>query len=89
MDEWHIGDPVDWGDGFMDAQNWGRSYDDDERDSNKSSSQYSERDGYSKGHGTILWTINLTMRFIILTWPWIWITAMQTTGTERQLSLSI
>ena len=24
MDEWHIGDPVDWGDGWMDAQNWGR-----------------------------------------------------------------
>ena len=48
MDEWHIGDPVDWGDGFMDAQNWGRSYDDDERDSNKSSSQYSKRDEYSK-----------------------------------------
>ena len=48
MDEWHIGDPVDWGDGFMDAQNWGRSYDDDERDSDKSSSQYSKRDEYSK-----------------------------------------
>ena len=48
MDEWHIGDPVDWGDGFMDAQNWGRSYDDEERDSNKSSSQYSKRDEYSK-----------------------------------------
>ena len=30
MDEWHIGDPVDWGDGFMDAQNWGHQYDDDE-----------------------------------------------------------
>ena len=30
MDEWHIGDPVDWGDGWMDAQNWGRGgYDDD------------------------------------------------------------
>ena len=25
MDEWHIGDPVDWGDGFMDAQKWGRT----------------------------------------------------------------
>ena len=48
MDEWHIGDPVDWGDGFMDAQNWGRSYDDDKRDSNKSSSQYSKMDEYSK-----------------------------------------
>ena len=22
MDKWHIGDPVDWGDGWMDAQNW-------------------------------------------------------------------
>ena len=29
MDEWHIGDPVDWGDGFMDAQNWGRGGDGD------------------------------------------------------------
>ena len=30
MDEWHIGDPVDWGDGFMDAQNWGHGYGGDE-----------------------------------------------------------
>ena len=30
MDEWNIGDPVDWGDGFMDAQNWGHGNDDDE-----------------------------------------------------------
>ncbi len=30
MDEWHIGDPVDWGDGWMDAQNWGRGGDDDD-----------------------------------------------------------
>ena len=30
MDEWHIGDPVDWGDGWMDAQNWGRRDSDDE-----------------------------------------------------------
>ena len=28
MDEWHIGDPVDWGDGWMDAQNWGHGGDD-------------------------------------------------------------
>ena len=47
MDEWHIGDPVDWGDGFMDAQNWGRSVD-DEKESDESDSQYSERDEYSK-----------------------------------------
>ncbi len=30
MDEWHIGDPVDWADGWMDAQNWGHGHDDDE-----------------------------------------------------------
>ena len=30
MDEWHIGDPVDWGDGWMDAQNWGRGGDDED-----------------------------------------------------------
>ena len=28
MDEWHIGDPVDWGDSWMDAQNWGHGGDD-------------------------------------------------------------
>lgn len=39
MDEWHIGDPVDWGDGWMDAQNWGRGGDHDD-------------DSYgSRGHG--------------------------------------
>ncbi len=39
MDEWHIGDPVDWGDGWMDAQNWGRGGNDDD-------------DSYgSRGHG--------------------------------------
>lgn len=27
MNEWHIGDPVDWGDGWMDAQNWGHGHD--------------------------------------------------------------
>lgn len=51
MDEWHIGDPVDWGDGWMDAQNWGRSYDDDEEkdpNNNETISQYSERDEYSQ-----------------------------------------
>lgn len=50
MDEWYIGDSVGWGDGFMDAQNWGRSYG-DEKDSNESSSQYSKRDEYSKKAG--------------------------------------
>ena len=30
MDEWHIGDPVDWGDGFMDAQNWGHGYNEED-----------------------------------------------------------
>ena len=29
MNEWHIGDPVDWGDGWMDAQNWGHGHDDE------------------------------------------------------------
>ena len=32
MYEWHIGDPVDWGDGFMDAQNQGYGNDDVEDD---------------------------------------------------------
>ena len=32
MDEWHIGDPVDWGDGWMDAQNWGHGGDDENDD---------------------------------------------------------
>ena len=32
MYEWHIGDPVDWGDGFMDAQNQGYGNDDEEDD---------------------------------------------------------
>ena len=51
MDEWHIGDPVDWGDGWMDAQNWGRRYDDNEETGIKNietDNQYSERDVYSK-----------------------------------------
>ena len=30
MDEWHIGDTVDWGDGFMDAQNWGHGYNEED-----------------------------------------------------------
>ena len=34
MDEWHIGDPVDWGDGWMDAQNWGHGHDDEEEGHN-------------------------------------------------------
>ena len=36
MDEWHIGDPTDWGDGWMDAQNWGRGNYEDERKDNSS-----------------------------------------------------
>ena len=32
MYEWHIGDPVDWGDGFMDAQNQSYGNDDNEDD---------------------------------------------------------
>lgn len=39
MDEWHIGDPVDWGDGWMDAQNWGHGQDDDDK---KISSSYND-----------------------------------------------
>ena len=39
MDEWHIGDPVDWRDGWMDAQNWGHGQDDDDK---KISSSYND-----------------------------------------------
>ena len=50
MDEWHIGDPVDWGDGFMDAQNWGRrNVDDEENDShNSQNTMERKRDEYSR-----------------------------------------
>ena len=37
MDEWHIGDPVDWGDGWMDAQNWGRGGDHEDDNYNSGS----------------------------------------------------
>lgn len=42
MDEWHIGDPVDWGDGWMDAQNWGRrdSDEDEEEDNTFDNTQF-------------------------------------------------
>lgn len=46
MDEWHIGDPVDWGDGFMDAQNWGHGQEDDEDDKEYNSNQNSEYQRY-------------------------------------------
>lgn len=46
MDEWHIGDPVDWGDGFMDAQNWGHGQDDGEEDKGYNSNQNSEYQRY-------------------------------------------
>jgi len=46
MDEWHIGDPVDWGDGFMDAQNWGHGQDDDEEHTGCKSNQNSEYQRY-------------------------------------------
>ena len=50
MDEWHIGDPVDWGDGFMDAQNWGHGGSDDEDDPDEffTSPRPSKSDEYSK-----------------------------------------
>ena len=50
MNKWHIGDPVDWGDGWMDAQNWGHGTDEDERGYNniETGSEYSERDEYSQ-----------------------------------------
>ena len=49
MDEWHIGDPVDWGDGFMDAQNWGHGGDDDDdEDEFFTTSRPSKSDEYSK-----------------------------------------
>lgn len=44
MDEWHIGDPVDWGDGWMDAQNWGRGGDDE--DDNYGSGSYGGSSSY-------------------------------------------
>ena len=44
MDEWHIGDPVDWGDGWMDAQNWGRGGDDE--DDNYDSGSYGGSSSY-------------------------------------------
>ena len=48
MDEWHIGDPVDWGDGWMDAQNWGHGDDDEEEKDPyyKETTQDSERKIY-------------------------------------------
>ena len=50
MDEWHIGDPVDWGDGWMDAQNWGHGDDDEEEEDPyaKETTQDSERKNYSR-----------------------------------------
>ena len=52
MDEWHIGDPVDWGDGWMDAQNWGHGYDDEDdddiEDDDYTNSRLIKRDEYSK-----------------------------------------
>lgn len=48
MDEWHIGDPVDWGDGWMDAQNWGRRDDDENKKSPKTRPKYSGSAEYSK-----------------------------------------
>ena len=47
MDEWKIGDPVDWGDGWMDAQNWGHG-DDEMNPDNIDSTQYCQRDEYSR-----------------------------------------
>ena len=46
MDEWHIGDPVDWGDGWMDAQNWGHGQDDDDDEKYDNSYQNSEYQRY-------------------------------------------
>ena len=49
MDEWHIGDPVDWGDGFMDAQNWGRGGDEEKKEPEwHKPSKNSKLSGYSK-----------------------------------------
>ena len=52
MDEWHIGDPVDWGDGWMDAQNWGHGYDDEDdddiEDDDYTNPRIIKRDEYSK-----------------------------------------
>ena len=48
VDKWHIGDPVDWGDGWMDAQNWGRRFDDDERDDDSSDVKFEANQKISK-----------------------------------------
>lgn len=50
MDKWHIGEPVDWGDGYMDPINWGRRYDDNENKHNndKINPTYFKRDEYSE-----------------------------------------
>jgi tetratricopeptide (TPR) repeat protein len=49
MDEWHIGDPVDWGDGWMDAQNWGRrDNDEDEEEDNTFDNTQFRINEYSK-----------------------------------------
>lgn len=69
MDEWHIGDPVDWGDGFMDAQNGAM----DKMMTMKEASIVlkivpSILKGMSiqKKYGIIIWIITLVMHFIIL-----------------------
>ena len=49
MDKWHIGDPVDWGDGWMDAQNWGHGDDEGEKDPYaEKTTQDSERRNYPR-----------------------------------------
>ena len=67
MYEWHIGDPVDWGDGFMDAQNQGYGNDDEEDDHFPDKL---EADKYSRKHGTFATNTNMKMHFNILILHW-------------------
>ena len=48
MYEWHIGDPVDWGDGFMDVQNWGHGNDGDKDSQDHETSRELKREQYSR-----------------------------------------
>ena len=73
MYEWHIGDPVDWGDGFMDVQNWGHGNDGDKDSQDHETSRELKREQYSRKHGIFAMNINMSLHFNILIWHLIWI----------------
>ena len=54
MDEWYIGDSVRWGDGFMDAQNWGHGYNEDDDNQN---SDYGYNNDYRRSAPQVLNTV--------------------------------